>query len=124
MNIINMKCKVCPVGCDLKIIKDESDTDLYIVEGNQCGRGKDYGIKEVLQPSRMITSRVLLENGPMSRLPVRTSDIIPHELVDRCMEIIKETRVSAPVNKGDIIIKDILETGVDVIAARKVNSLK
>lgn len=124
MDIINMKCKVCPVGCDLIIIKDESQPSSYIVEGNQCGRGEDYGIKEVLEPSRIITSRVLLDNGPMSRLPVKTSDIIPHELVDKCMEIIKETRISAPVNKGDIIIENILETGVDLIAARKVNSLK
>ena len=124
MGIINMKCKVCPVGCDLKIITGESQPSSYIVEGNQCGRGRDYGIKEVLEPSRIITSRVLLDNGPMSRLPVKTSDIIPHELVDKCMEIIKETRVSAPVSKGDIIIKNILETGVDLIAARKVNSLK
>lgn len=124
MNIINMKCKVCPVGCDLKIIKDESQPSSFTVEGNQCGRGKDYGIKEMLEPSRILTSRVLLQNGPMSRLPVKTNDIIPHELVDECMEIIKETKVSAPVNKGDIIIKDILGSGVDLIAARKVNSLK
>ncbi len=59
----------------------------------------------------------------MSRLPVKTNDIIPHELVDQCMEIIKETRISAPVNKGDIVIRNILELGVDVVAARKVNSL-
>lgn len=121
---MNKKCKVCPVGCELKIIKDKSNPYSYIVEGNQCGRGSDYGIKEVLEPSRIITSRVLLKNGPMSRLPVKTNDIIPHELIDQCMEIIKETRVSAPVNKGDIIIKNILGTGVDLIAARKVNSLK
>ena len=124
MNIIGIKCKVCPVGCNLKIIEDEAVSPSYTVEGNQCGRGKDYGIKEILEPSRIITSRVLLDNGPMSRLPVKTTDIIPHNLVDKCMEIIKETRVSAPVNKGDIIIKDILNTGVDLIAARKVNSLK
>ena len=124
MDIINKKCKVCPVGCELKVIKDESQPSSYIVEGNQCGRGSDYGIKEVLEPSRIITSRVLLDKGPMSRIPVKTNDIIPHELIDQCMEIIKETRVSAPVNKGDIIIKNILETGVDVVAARKVNSLE
>ena len=124
LNIIDKKCKVCPVGCQLQIIKDDSQPSSYIVEGNQCGRGSDYGIKEVLHPSRIITSRVLLDNGPMSRLPVKSNDIIPHELIDQCMEIIKETRVSAPVNKDDILIKNILDTGVDIVAARKVNSLK
>lgn len=124
MNIINLKCKVCPVGCNLTIKKDPSDPNLYLVEGNQCARGQDYGIKEILEPSRIITSRVLLDNGPMSRIPVKTNDIIPHELIDQCMEIIKEIRVSAPINKGDIIIENILQTGVDLVAARKVNSLK
>lgn len=120
MNIIEKQCAVCPIGCNLKII---SDNNKYSVEGNRCNRGQDYGIKEISEPSRILTSRVLLKNGPMSRLPVKTTDIIPESLVDQCMEIIKTTEISAPVEKGHIIIKNILNTGVDVVAARKVNSL-
>ena len=123
MTIINKKCKVCPVGCNLKITIDKSNPLSYKVEGNTCGRGADYGIKEILEPSRVITSRVILKNGPMSRLPVKTNGIVPENLVDQCMEIIKTTVVSAPVNTGDIIIENILNTGVDLVAARKVNSL-
>ncbi|MBU5425846.1 DUF1667 domain-containing protein [Tissierella pigra] len=120
MNIIEKQCKVCPVGCNLKITNDNNE---YFVEGNRCNRGEEYGIKEIIEPSRILTSRVLLKNGPMSRLPVKTTDIIPERLVEQCMEIIKIAEVSAPVEKGDIIIKNILNTGVDVVAARKVNSL-
>lgn len=120
---LEKKCKVCPVGCNLIIKEDKSSPSNYIVEGNRCNRGKEFGIKEVKEPSRVLTSRVLLENGPMNRLPVKTTDIIPEDLVDECMEIIKETKISAPVKKGQIIIKDILGTGVDVVAARKVNKL-
>ena len=120
MNIIEKKCKVCPVGCNLKIIKDETLSSKYSVEGNRCNRGKEYGINEVLEPSRVLTSRVLLSNGPMGRLPVKTNGVIPENLVDECMEIIKVTEVSAPVEKGDIIIENILGTGVDVVAARRV----
>lgn len=123
MNIIEKKCKVCPVGCKLKIIQDKSNPSSYTVEGNRCNRGKEFGIKEVLEPSRVLTSRVLLKHGPMSRLPVKTNGVISENLVDKCMDIIKTTEVSAPVEKGQIIIKNILDTGVDVIAARKVNSL-
>lgn len=124
MGIINKKCKVCPVGCDLTIIQDESQESSYTVEGNKCGRGKNYGMKEILEPSRVLTSRVLLKNGPMNRLPVKTNGIIPEHLVDQCMEIIKVTTVSAPVNKDDIIIENILDTGIDLVAARKVNGLQ
>ncbi len=124
MKNINIQCKVCPIGCELIVSKDKTNTSTYIVEGNKCNRGKEYALKEVLEPSRVLTSRVLLENGPMSRLPVKTNGVIPSHLADKTMEIIKETKVSAPVVKGDIIIKNILNTGIDLIAARKVNKLK
>ncbi len=121
MKTISMQCKVCPMACDLIINKIDPST--YSVEGNKCNRGKEYGLKEILEPSRILTSRVLLKNGPMSRLPVKTNGVIPSDLVDKSMEIIKESKVAAPVAKGDIIIKNILNTGVDVVAARKVNKL-
>lgn len=123
MKTINMKCKVCNLACDLKVTKNKTTPSTYEVKGNKCNRGKEYALKEVLEPSRVLTSRVLLENGPMSRLPVKTNGIIPSDLVYESMEIIKETKVSAPVKKGDIIIKNILNTGIDVVAARKINKL-
>ena len=124
MNTINKKCKVCPVGCDLRVIEDKTKASLYTVEGNRCNRGRDYAIQEITQPSRVLTSRVLLKNGPMGRLPVKTNGIIPENLVDKCMKIIQITEVIAPVEKDQIIIANILDTGVDVVAARKVNSLQ
>lgn len=47
MTIVNKECKVCPVGCSLKITIDESNPSSYKVQGNSCGRGADYGIKEI-----------------------------------------------------------------------------
>lgn len=123
MNTINIKCKVCPIGCELIVIKNKINPSSSQVEGNKCNRGKEYALKEISEPSRVLTSRVLLEHGPMSRLPVKTNGVIPSHLVDQSMDIIRETKVSAPVTKGDIIIKNILNTGVDLIAARKVNKL-
>lgn len=120
---MKMKCMVCPVGCDLEVIEDKSSKDGYIVKGNKCNRGSEYALKEILEPSRILTSRVLLKNGPMGRLPVKTNGLVPSELVDRAMEIIKNTTATAPLKKGDIIINNLLDTGVDLIAARKVNKL-
>ncbi|MFA7410815.1 MAG: DUF1667 domain-containing protein [Tissierellaceae bacterium] len=118
---VEKKCLVCPLGCILKI-EGNGPSD-YIVQGNKCPRGKDFAFKEIVEPSRVLTSRVMLKGGPMSRLPVRTDDIIPQYLVDSCMEIIRSTEVTAPVNKGQIIIENILNTKVNVVAARKVNKL-
>ncbi len=118
---IEKKCLVCPLACDLQIsINNENN---YIVEGNKCNRGRDYALKELIEPSRVITSSVLLQNNPMSRLPVKSNGIIEEKLISQCMEIIKTFQVTAPVEKGQVIIPNILDTNVDIVAARRVNSL-
>lgn len=124
MDEIIKKCKVCPIGCELIIKEDQSTPSGYTVEGNSCNRGKDFGIKEVTEPSRILTGRVLLEDGPMNRIPVKTTGVVPKGKVDECMRIFNNTKVTAPVKKGDVIIKNILGLGVDVVAARKVRANK
>ena len=119
MDTIEMKCKVCPIGCELIIKEDKSDPSGYSVEGNSCNRGNDFGIKEITEPSRILTGRVLLKDGAMSRLPVKTTGVVPKSKVDQCMEIFNSTEATAPIKKGDIIIKNILGLGVDVVSARK-----
>lgn len=119
MDNIIKKCKACPIGCELTIIKDKSTTSGYIVEGNSCGRGAEFGLKEVIEPSRILTGRVLLKNGAIKHLPVKTTGVIPKDKVDEVMKIFYSTEVSAPIKRGDVIIENILGLGVDVVAARK-----
>ena len=115
-----MKCKICPMHCDLTIVEDK-DKNSYKEEGNKCPQGEKYLLKEREEPSRVLFSRILLENGPMSRLHVKTDRVIPSNLKDKCIDIIEKTKVKAPVLKGDILIENILNTGVNVISARRVN---
>ena len=119
MDKIVKKCKVCPIGCELIITENKSNPSGFTVEGNSCNRGRDFGIKEIIEPSRVLTGRVLLKHGAMSRLPVKTTGVVPKDKVDECMKIFNSTEATAPIKKGDIIIKNILGLGVDVIAARK-----
>lgn len=116
-NII--KCKVCPIGCELIITKNHSSPYGYTIEGNSCNRGMEFGIKQMTEPSRILTGRVMLKNGNMKRLPVKTTGVVPKDKVDEIMFIFNNTEVSAPIKRGDIIIKNILGLGVDVIAARR-----
>lgn len=117
-----MKCKVCPIGCELVISKNHSSPHGYTLEGNSCNRGFEFDIKEMIEPSRILTGRVMLKNGNMKRLPVKTTGIVPKDKVDEIMFILNNTEVSAPIKRGDVIIKNILRLGIEVIAARKVKS--
>lgn len=108
-------CICCPKGCYLKVNIDENT-----VTGNSCERGAEYGINEVTNPVRIITSTVKVENGESPVVPVKTKKPIPKALNFKCMEDIDKCMVKAPVKIGDIIIENILETGVDIVATKNV----
>jgi CxxC motif-containing protein len=118
MEVKDMVCIVCPLGCKLKVIKNDTSQTGYTVEGNKCFRGVDYGIKEMTNPTRVLTTTVAIFDASVKRLPVRTSGTIPKHLLKQAMELINKVEVKAPITAGQVIIKNILDTGVDIIASR------
>ncbi|MCI5744876.1 MAG: DUF1667 domain-containing protein [Erysipelotrichaceae bacterium] len=108
-------CIECPKGCHLTI--DEN----FNVTGNSCIRGKNYAINEIKCPKRILTSTVKLTNASISRLPVITSAPIPK---DKMFDVIKEIHkvsISAPVKLHDIIISNVCNLSIDIIATRTIN---
>ncbi len=115
-------CISCPIGCRLKLTapdKKAAKEDLA-VSGNKCKRGKAYAIEEFSEPKRVVTAtcRIGLEN--LERLPVKTSSAIPKEYIKPLLEEIYKLKLSRPVKRGDVVIKNFKKTGVDVIASRSV----
>ena len=108
-------CICCPKGCHLKV-----DAEAKNVTGNGCPRGIEYGINEVTNPVRVITSTVKVQNGELPVVPVKTTNPIPKGLNFKCMEEINKAIVTAPVKIGDIVIKNVLGTGADIIVTRNV----
>lgn len=108
-------CISCPMGCHLAV-----DVENKIVTGNTCKRGEVYGINEVTNPVRVITSTVKVENGELPVLPVKTEKPVPKNLNFKVMEKLKEVQVKAPVNIGDVIIENVLNTGINIIATRNI----
>jgi CxxC motif-containing protein len=119
-----MICIVCPIGCHLKVFESKESEDGYEVEGNKCPRGKIYGIKEMTNPTRVVTTTVSIENAFLKRLPIKTDNPVAKELIFECMRVINEAVVRAPVKVGDIIIENILNTGVNIIATRSMDESK
>ncbi|MBE6062856.1 MAG: DUF1667 domain-containing protein [Clostridium butyricum] len=112
-------CICCPNGCHLKV-----DIDNREIRGNKCKRGEEYGISEVTHPVRVITSTVKVENGSFPVIPVKTKGYIPKELNFKCMEEINKITIKAPVEIGDVIIKNVLDTGVDIVATKSIDLVK
>jgi len=118
MKVKDMICIICPLGCKLKVIKNDASQTGYAVEGNKCFRGADYGIKEMTNPTRVLTTTVIISDASEKRLPVKTSGTIPEHLMKQAMELLNKVEVIAPIKVGQVIIKNILDTGVDIIASR------
>ena len=116
-------CIVCPNGCTLDIdFEKNGDGKIAVtsVKGNLCPRGRDYAIQEMEAPMRTIASSVLVTGGELPLASVRTNAPIPKERIFDVMEEIRRVTVTAPVSAGDVIIKDVLGLGADIIATKDV----
>lgn len=109
-------CIVCPNGCHLKV--DEHND--YSVTGNKCERGVDYGKAELCNPVRVVTSTVKLQSSRSNRLPVKTNGAIPKALIFEVMKVIDTLEVTAPVKVGQILVEDLLETGISLVSCKNV----
>ena len=110
-----LTCIACPMGCRLQIEETENG---YIIEGHTCPKGKKYALQELEDPRRMVTSTVSVENGFLALVPVKTAEPIPKNLIFDVMTQINSVVVEAPVFLGDVIVKDVAGTGIDIVATR------
>jgi CxxC motif-containing protein len=115
MNEKQVVCIVCPSSCRLTVREENGK---IIVEGNGCKRGVEHGISEYTNPMRMLTSTVAVTGGTLPRLPVISTGEVPKAKLNECLTLLYGIAVSAPVQCGDVIVKDICGTGVDVVASR------
>ena len=113
----NYLCIGCPLGCRLEV--DEAD-DGHVVEvrGFSCKRGNAYALQEHTAPQRMVTTTVQIEGGLHVRLPVRTNSPVSKTLVAAICQALRTVTVVAPIQRGTIILPNVLNTGADVIASR------
>ena len=113
MKTRELTCIVCPRGCALICEIDEGGA-LTSVSGNLCPRGKKYAEDEVTNPMRVVTTTVRCEDGAV--VPCKTASSIPKSLVLEAMKVINSTVAANNIKIGDVIVKNILGTGVDVVA--------
>lgn len=111
-------CIVCPKGCHLKV--DENNG--YSVTGNSCPRGAEYGKNELVNPMRTITSTVKVEGKEARRVSVKTSDNIPKGKIWDVMAELDKVVVKAPVHVGDVVLPNVLDLGVDIVATKNVKA--
>ena len=122
---LQFNCTTCPSEC-LLTVEVERDAEGHVaavrsVTGNNCPRGDKFAHQELTCPMRVLTTTVAVSSGDEALLPVRTADAIPLELHAHAMTLIRGVVVEAPIRMGDVVLKDLLNTNIDLIASMDID---
>jgi len=113
-------CITCPIGCRLQI--EMENNEILSVTGNTCPRGIVYAKQEMIDPQRVLTSTVRVSNSNAILCSVKSDRALPKNKLFDCMDAINRICIKAPVHIGDIIIENILDTGVNIVATMNIES--
>ena len=113
MNIRELTCIGCPMGCQLRATLE--DGVVTAVTGNTCPRGDAYARKECVHPERTVTGTVRVLGGPLPVVPVRTQGEVPKEKVLEVARALHHAAVPAPVQAGQVLGEIRLLSGDKVV---------
>lgn len=111
-------CIGCPMGCPIVVEMEEGK--VLSVTGNTCPRGESYARKEVTNPTRIVTTTVRVDGGKVPMINVKTERDIPKDKIFECIAALRGVTIKAPVHIGDIILENVADTGVNIVAAGNV----
>ena len=114
-----LTCIICPMGCSMEVEVETNASGqkkVLSVKDNGCKRGEQYAAKELQNPTRTLTTTIKVEGGEFPLVPVKTAGEVPKASLLQCMEVVRRASCKAPVKRGDVLIYDLLGTGVNVVA--------
>ena len=112
-----LTCISCPVGCRMKVVLENGQ--FVSVSGNACKRGEIYAKQEAIAPKRMVTAVVPVRGSKMP-LSVKTKEPVVKEDINKVMAALTQVTITAPVALGQVIIENVVGSGVDIIATKPI----
>ncbi len=113
-------CILCPNACQMEVSFDLEKKEITLVKNNRCERGEKYAAKEIFEPERSVMTVVPVDSKFWKVTSVLTARPVPKEKMFDIYDEIKKIRLKTPVRRGDILISNVCDTGIDVIVTRSV----
>jgi NADPH-dependent 2,4-dienoyl-CoA reductase/sulfur reductase-like enzyme/CxxC motif-containing protein len=113
---VEVICLTCPMACRGKVCRAKNG-DILKTQGYRCKRGEEFAIKEIKNPERVLTATVRTKNSNQPLLPVRSDKPISKGLLKECMRVLGGLEIEDEVKLGQVVMKNILNTGVDIVAS-------
>jgi CxxC motif-containing protein len=115
-------CIGCPIGCPLQLVHKGSK--ITEISGNECDRGAKYAKQEFTDPRRELSTTMEIVGARWRRLPEKVTEPVGKGRILEAAREIHQVRVTAPVEIGQVLIKDFLgEKGIDVVACRTMDPI-
>ncbi|MCR4618584.1 MAG: DUF1667 domain-containing protein [Lachnospiraceae bacterium] len=111
-------CIRCPLGCN--VVASLEDGKIISITGNTCPRGAEYVTNELTDPKRIVTTLVKVTGGENPVVSVKTASDIPKGKIFECLDALKSVNLKAPVRIGDVVLKNVCDCGVDIVATSNV----
>ncbi|NMD38893.1 MAG: DUF1667 domain-containing protein [Christensenellaceae bacterium] len=115
--VLNITCINCPVGCRMNVtVEGDNVVD---IKDYACPRGVKYAKQEAVAPLRMVTAVTKVEGSDIP-LSIKTAEPIPKNKISDCMIAIRCLALSSPIKAGEVVLANVCDTGVDIIATKSV----
>ena len=109
-------CVVCPIGCEIDVVHDGGK--IVSMEGNKCEKSEEFVSQELIEPMRILTTTVRIHGARWAVIPVRSDKAVPKRLFPAIMKQLRHVKLQAPVSMLDVVLKDIVGTGANIIVTR------
>lgn len=118
METRTLTCIRCPRGCAVTVTLAD-DGAITGVTGNSCMRGDTYARGEVTHPVRVVTTTVPVTGSATEKMvSVKTAGDVPKDRVFDVVRALADVTATAPLRIGDVIVRDVAGTGVDIVATK------
>ncbi|MDR1137105.1 MAG: DUF1667 domain-containing protein [Synergistaceae bacterium] len=111
-------CIVCPKSCTVRVEERENEPGGLKFDGYGCHRGVKYARTEYENPKRLLCTTVRIGECSIRRLPVVSDADIEKRMLGQCFDYLHKISVKAPVRGGDVIVRNIMNSGANIIAAQ------
>ena len=111
-------CVGCPNSCDMTVVLENDE--ILSVSGALCDKGAEFAASEIFDPRRTFSTLVKVVGGHLPLVSVRVSDQVPLDKMFDIVGLLKGLTLTAPVSVNQVITRDVLGLGVDVIATKNI----
>lgn len=94
------------------------------IKNAACPKGENFIYEQAETPDSIINTKVYVKNGTTSLAEVQTSKPVPGYLLNEMKNALKKLELEAPLEFGQVLATNYLNSGADLISRSKIEKYK